>query len=62
MTTHAARTYAALVAYEAAEGEWADAVVNGRPSGRLKAQVDRLARAWAELDSTTPTDKPTSVP
>lgn len=54
MTTHAERTAAALAAYEAAEGVWADAVVNGRPAGRLKAQVDRLARAWAELDSATP--------
>lgn len=54
MTTHADRTAAALAAYEAAEGEWVDAVVNGRPAGRLQRKTDRLARAWAELDSTTP--------
>jgi hypothetical protein len=52
--THAARTAAALPAYEAAETEWANAIVDGRPSGHLKRRVDRLARAWAELDSTTP--------
>jgi hypothetical protein len=52
--TRAERTRAALAAYEAAEDVWVDAVVNGRPSGRLKRTVDRLARAWAELDSTTP--------
>jgi hypothetical protein len=54
MTTHAERTAAALAAYEAAEGVWVDAVVNGLPSGRLSRTVDRLARAWAELDSTKP--------
>ena len=52
--THAERTAAALAAYEAAEGVWVDAAVNGRRSGRLQRTVDRLARAWAELDSTTP--------
>jgi hypothetical protein len=52
--THAERTRAALAAYEAAEGVWVDAVVNGKPAGHLKRTVDRLARAWAELDSTTP--------
>lgn len=60
--THAERTRAALAAYETAEGVWVDAVVNGRPAGRLKAQVDRLARAWAELDSTTPTEEPARAP
>ena len=30
--THAERTRAALAAYEAAEGVWVDAVVNGRPA------------------------------
>lgn len=52
--THAERTAAALAAYEAAEDNWVTAVVDGRPAGHLKRRVDRLARAWAELDSTTP--------
>lgn len=60
--THAERTRAALAAYEAAEGVWVDAVVSGRPAGRLSRAVDRLARAWAELDSTTPENEPTRVP
>lgn len=60
--THAERTAAALAAYEAAEGVWVDAVVYGRPAGRLSRTVDRLARAWAELDSTTPTEEPALAP